>query len=112
MTQCAIGAGKFWQMHDLLFLDQKQITSRYISDLPEKVGLRSADMSNCIASDGPAAMSRDATLARAVGIRATPFFLAGVTSPDGAITVSKYIIGARPLQEFVTLIEGLLRTSK
>lgn len=98
-------------MHDFLFREQQQISAQYLSELPLKVGLRREDIADCVAKGGQAAISRDAELARTIGLTVTPFFLAGVTRPDGTMTVSKYIIGARPLEEFTVLIDGLLRHS-
>jgi protein-disulfide isomerase len=108
-ASCAGEQGKYWEMHDRLFADQKG----GIDAIPrhaEAIALDLARFKQCLDSGKPAADIR-ASLAEAgtVGISGTPTFMLGLTEPkNGKVKVVQVLRGAQPYTAFKTAIDALL----
>jgi protein-disulfide isomerase len=76
---CAGQQGKFWEMHDLLFLNQKNLREALITSAVATLVLDSNRYEECMDSQLNFQISRDALSAAALGISGTPTFLVGVT---------------------------------
>ena len=107
---CAGDQGKYWEMHDKLFGDQRgQDLERYVEHALA-LGLDAAALRNCI--EGPAhdAMIRE-DVAEAVkgGVRGTPVFVLAFTDPKGQqVTPARVLVGAQPYQAFKEALDVLL----
>lgn len=93
----------FWQMHDLLFDNQRELGRASLERYAALVGL---DLGRFRAAlDGhvhAAAVDRDLALARSVGVSGTPsFFVNG-----------RPLVGAQPFDEFQQLVEIALRDAR
>lgn len=68
----------------------------------QSLGLDAAMFESCMAESSPASVvvSRDAAMAKQLGIVSTPSFYFGSRLPDGRVQVSRAIGGSRPLQEY------------
>jgi protein-disulfide isomerase len=100
----AAGAqGKFWEMHDKLFSNQKQLKRANIDGYAKELGL---DMGKFAAAlDGgtfKAQIKADQALARSIGAGGTPnFFING-----------RKLVGAQPFASFEKLIDAQLIKAK
>ncbi len=104
-AECASDQGKFWEMHDLLFANQKDLGAAKYPEWAKQVGLNEAKFKDCF--DNQKTKDRveaDMAEARKAGVRGTPtLFINGrkFTSPSGynlnAFTsvVDKYIKGKK-----------------
>jgi protein-disulfide isomerase len=107
-ANCAGDQGKFWSMHHALFERMEQWSTANDPDaalagIAADVGLDKTRFGACLG--GRRALERvllDMNEGRAIGIRNVPAFL--VLRDDGPVVIS----GARPTEQFVALMQGLL----
>ncbi|RKH41140.1 DsbA family protein [Corallococcus sicarius] len=88
--------GKYWDMHDLLFANNKKLDAASLESYAKQIGLDvakwKADMEQSRLSD---AISKDQTLASQLGANGTPaFFING-----------RFLSGAQPIENFKGLID-------
>jgi protein-disulfide isomerase len=109
---CAGDQGKFWEMHDTIFVNQTgenvgAYTDRRLNAFAEQIGLNMDEFSSCFNSNKYADLveqdSKDGILAN---IRATPSFV--MTYTVNGETVTRVIEGAQPFTAFQEEIEAAL----
>lgn len=98
-SEAARAQGRFWQMHDLLFENQTQLSSENYLNWAQKIGLDlekfAVDMKS---SELEARISADQSLARKLGTRGTPAFLIN----------GRHVAGAQPIERFHKIIRDTL----
>jgi protein-disulfide isomerase len=96
---CADEQGKFWEYHDRVFANQRDLSSQTLAGFADDLGLDRAAFDVCIDSDEAArTVADDLEAGRAAGTTGTPaFYVNGIK-----------LSGARPLEDFVELIEAEL----
>jgi protein-disulfide isomerase len=74
-AQCAHEQGRFWQFHDLLFANQRELTADKLGEFAAQAGLNPGELSECLSS-GRARDQVSADLAKGqeVGVGGTPSF--------------------------------------
>jgi len=102
-VECANEQGKFWQMHDKIFEEQKTTPQFSANDLKKwaaAIGLDTAKFNQCLDSEKYAKRaSEDLDSGQALGVSGTPtFFING-----------QKIIGAQPYENFKQVIDNLLK---
>ena len=110
-AECADEQGKFWEYHDILFLNQakwKDLASEDLENSLKKyaqvLGLDVPSFETCLSSDEIAdEVNRDALEARSYGTTGTPTFFIG-TEKDGFIK----LVGAQPYSSFQRVIDSRL----
>lgn len=110
-ARCATDQGKFWEMHDELFTNQKSLGSSGISDSARAAGLDMAEFQACFDSGKyTARVRKDEDETVKIGIKGTPAFLLGTPDPanPSKIKLNKMLIGSQPLSAFQQTIENLL----
>jgi protein-disulfide isomerase len=108
IAECAGDQGQFWQMHDLLFQHQKELDEVGLGQRVQELHLDSARVSACKGTKVRERIEVDALSGKALGLRGTPMFVIGRTLSSGTVHVTKIESGARPLEAFVGIIDGLL----
>ncbi len=109
-TACAADQGKFWEMHDRLFANTRNL--QQLSPHAEAVGLDVAAFDECMESNRHAtAVRKDMAQARKAGATGTPAFLLALTDPSDPTKVKGLTTfrGAQPFNTFKTQIDGALR---
>jgi protein-disulfide isomerase len=107
-AECAHDQGKFWEMHDRLFSNQKGLGRQGLFKNAEALGLDVPKFKECL--DGgkhDAAIRKDMAEGQKAGITGTPAFLLGVIQSDGNVKVVKKIVGAQPYSSFKSAIDGI-----
>ena len=101
-SQAALAAGeqgKFWEMHDKLFENQKQLKEDDIAGYAKEIGLDIAKFNKDVVSKKITdQIAADQKLAQKVGARGTPNFLIN----------GKQLSGAQPLNRFTAVIDEQL----
>jgi len=103
---CAGKQGRFWQVHDILFAQQK-LSEDTLENARRALLVDDVAFSACT---GLAAedVSKDLALARQLGISGTPAFLVGQVDGFGRVRVQRTVSGARPLSDFSKAIDETL----
>ena len=105
-AHCAREQNKYWEMHDLLFQDQKKLPSQEMAQFAEQVGLDVDTFKHCLDSGkyGPS-IENDIADGSKAGVRGTPSFVIG-KSGDGKTITGTLVRGAQPLARFKQAIEA------
>lgn len=110
---CAADQGKFWDMHDALFVNNRDVenqgsfTSRRLTAIAESVGLDMAEYQDCFDSGKyEERVQDDLAEATAAGLNGTPFFV--ITYTVNGETKTQTIDGAQPFSEFQVTLEAIL----
>jgi len=107
-AHCAGELGKYWEMHDLLFQNQKALALPQLAERARTVGVDGAQFDECLSSGRHGArVERGLTDGAAVGVQATPTFVVGKTKP-GDVVEGTVIRGAQPLETFRRFIDQKL----
>jgi protein-disulfide isomerase len=110
-ARCAADQGKFWEMHDSLFTNQRSLGSTGITDSASAAGLDAAKFSACFDSNKYVeGIRKEANEALQLGAKGTPAFFLGTPDPanPSKVKLSKALIGAQPLSTFQQTIDTLL----
>ncbi|WP_375772401.1 thioredoxin domain-containing protein [Archangium gephyra] len=100
---CAQDQGKFWEMHDKLFANQRALEIPQLKGYAKELGLDTAKFNKCL-DDGAKASIVQADLAdgQKAGVNGTPaFFINGIL-----------LSGAQPFEEFKSVIDAELQPKK
>jgi protein-disulfide isomerase len=111
-SHCAGDQGKFWEMHDRLFQNQRQIEP--VAVHAGALGLDQGQFNACMDSEKYAeAVRKDMAEARKAGATGTPSFVLAKTDPSDPTKVTgiSFIRGARPFEDFKAQIEEALGDS-
>jgi protein-disulfide isomerase len=106
-AECAGRQGRRWEMHHLLFQDQRLDADSLRRDA-EALHLEMSAFSACEHGAAIATIRADQEEARRLTVKATPTFLIGVITSDGSLDVKRRINGAVPYQVFKQAIEEVL----
>jgi len=104
---CAGAQNKFWEMHDVLFANQKALQPPDLVKHAQLLGLNGMTFDTCLAGQMAPRIRQDMTLAADVGVRATPTFFIGATLPNGNIKVLRRFNGAVAFTAFKTALDTL-----
>jgi len=107
-ASCAGEEGKFWEMHDRLFANQKALEPWTAH--AEAVGLDTAKFEVCLASGKfDQEIRRQMGEARKAGVTGTPAFMLGRTEPNSSkLKVLAVLKGARAFADFKAELDRLL----
>ncbi|MBI2986155.1 MAG: DsbA family protein [Deltaproteobacteria bacterium] len=113
-ANCAAEQGKYWEMHDRLFADQKMLAPKDLPIHAQALGLDLPKFQQCVDSGKHASKIRsDLADGQKAGVQGTPTFFLGLTDPsDTKVKAARVIRGAQPYAAFKTAIAGLLAGQK
>lgn len=109
-ASCAGDQGKYWEMHDRLFGNQRELKVTDMSLHAKTIGIDAAIFQQCLDSKKYESEIRQKTTeAINLGVRGTPTFFLGLTTPnDPKVKVLTAFSGARPYLNFKEAIDKLL----
>ena len=112
-AECAAAQGKYWEMHDLLFQEQKNFATADFVALGERLGLDRTAFEACVKSGVKAAIVKaDQAEANRLGVRATPSLFLGRMRSDGGVDLLRRVGGAVSFDTFVAEVANLWRKSR
>ena len=98
-AECAGDQGKFWEMHDKMFANQKTLFPNSLKGYAKDIGLNTTAFNNCLDSGIMASrVQSDQQEGNTFGVKATPTFFIN----------NRKIEGAQPLSAFQSAIESEL----
>lgn len=113
-ADCAGEQGKFWEMHDKLFENQKALEGSDLTNYAKSIGLNMSKFQKCLDSGKYASqIKKEIELGQKSGVTGTPSFFLGVTNPkDPNVKAVKAIKGAQPFNNFKEAIDTTLSSQK
>lgn len=113
-ANCAGEQGKYWEMHDRLFANQKTLGLKDLPTHAQSLELDLARFQQCLESGRHAAKIRsDLADGQKAGVQGTPTFFLAVTDPnDTNLKALRVIRGAQPYAAFKQAIDSLLAAQK
>jgi len=111
---CAAEQGKFWDMHDRLFANQRALGPDDLVKHAATIGLQMMPFRTCFDSRRLSTQIRqDIAAGRSLGVNGTPMFFFGMTQPhDGSVKALRVLRGAQDFDAFQNAIETLLAGRK
>lgn len=112
---CAGDQDKYWEMHNLMFENQRELGPENLKVLAGTIGLDNATFDECLDSKKyEKQISADLQSGAQLGVSGTPGFVLGLTDPDDPdkALMSVFIKGAQSLDNFKAAIDGLLETAE
>jgi len=107
-ARCAAGQGKFWEMHEALFANQRALGEPLFGRLARDLSLDRARFDSCRQDPGSAAwIDQNTAEGEALGVRGTPTFFIGEVDGDKVVK-AREISGAQPYAVFARVIESRL----
>ena len=107
-AHCAGEQGKYWEMHDVLFRNQKSLHVEQLKIYARSLGLEAATFETCLEQGTYAAgVQKDYEDGIAAGVQGTPGFFVGKTRTDDTIQAVAFK-GAQPITAFRQVINQLL----
>ncbi len=99
---CAADQGRFWEMHDLLFATQQQLSIENIKSRASQLQLNMDEFNSCLASGRHAdRVNQDLLAGARLGVTGTPaLFING-----------RFLSGAQPFEEISRIIEEELKSA-
>ena len=113
-ARCAKEQGKYWEMHERLFVNPQTLNPPDLVGHATAIGLKEDEFKKCL-DDGTyaAAVRKDMAEAQKAGVTGTPaFFLAVPEGNDGKVKVVQRLSGAQPFAAFQAAIDGALADAK
>lgn len=108
---CAGDQGKFWEMHDVLFNNQRALQAENLPKYAQEAGVNNMESFNACLKNDKYKKTVDDNLeaGKKAGIRGTPSFILGYSTPDNKdVKFVSMIRGARPFESFKSEIDSLL----
>ena len=112
---CARDQDQYWEMHNLLFDNQRTLTVENLKGFADTLGLDTNEFNECLDSEKhKKRISADIQAGSKLGVRGTPGFVLGLTDPKDSnqANMTIYIKGAQSLDNFKGAIDGLLESVK
>jgi protein-disulfide isomerase len=113
-ANCAGEQGKYWEMHDRLFANQKALGLKDLPVYAQALGLDLSSFRQCLDSGRQVTeIRKDIADGVKAGVKGTPTFFLGFTEPnDLKVKALSIIRGAQPYTNFREAIERLISTQK
>ena len=108
---CAGAQGKYWEMHDKIFANQRSLSDEDFASHAELLELDAAAYDTCMSGEGVSKqIQAEIQEAYSLGVSGTPSFVVGLTGAEDPDTVhvTAYIRGAQPFARFQGVIDDLL----
>ena len=107
-AQCALAQGKFWEMHDRLFANQKELAPPNLIAYAQVLGLNMPAFQQCLGGQTAARVRQDLAEGLKAGITGTPAFFIGTVTKEGKLKVLQKLIGAKPYPTFKATLDTLI----
>lgn len=112
---CANDQGKYWEMHNMMFENQRTLDVANLRDFAGKIGTNVDEFNACLNSKKyEKRVAEDIKSGANMGVSGTPAFVLGLTDPNDPdkVTLTVYVKGAQPLASFKQAIDGLLEEAE
>jgi protein-disulfide isomerase len=106
--ECARRQGKFWPLHDELFVHLEPRAHRRLQHAVANVGIDAVSFADCVKDPQVRSIVQHGLrLGERLGVQGTPWFFIGRVNENHWTDVT-HVFGARPLENFRSILEPLL----
>jgi protein-disulfide isomerase len=107
---CAGDQGRYWERHDLMFADQKNLGTEDLPSLARSLGLSEPEFADCLRSGrNSKRVANSLEDAQAAGVEAAPTFYLALTDQQGTMVKSDTkLVGALPYSSFKAALDKLI----
>jgi len=112
---CAKDQDKYWEMHNVMFDNQRELDLANLKVLAGGIGLDAATFDKCLDSkEHEKQVNKDIASGAKLGISGTPGFFLGLTDPKDSdkAKMTVFIKGAKSLGSFKQEIDALLKAAE
>lgn len=112
---CAKDQDRYWDMHDVMFENPKQLGIDNLKTYANEIGLDTASFNKCLDEKKYGKQVADDLASGAkLGLRGTPGFVLGLTDKDdpNKVNLTVYIKGAQGIDKFRAEIDALLKSAE
>jgi len=110
-AHCAGEQNKYWEMHDTLFQNSKDLSVPALNRYAQAIGLDGDRFNSCLQSEKYASrIEKEIAEGAKAGVRGTPSFFIGPSGSGEKIT-GTMVRGAQPVARFRQVIESALKTT-
>ena len=107
-ARCAAKQGRFWEMHEILINNTKQLGRALYSSQAANLGMDTEQYNRCLSAPNmQEQVNQDMAYGDSLGVRGTPRFYLGKVEDDEIVNVVT-ISGARPFDYFDQAIQRLM----
>jgi protein-disulfide isomerase len=110
-TSCAIGNGRFWEMHDVAFGHQKEFSTDFFVKQAASMGMPATAYAGCLEASDARQIDADGRQGKLLGVTGTPTFFVGVRKSPGTFQVLQRLTGAQSSERFDLAIASALKTA-
>jgi len=107
-AECSGEQGKYWEMHQLLFANQADLSKRIWLQEAPKLALDMQAFENCLNGAKAEKVKADIAEASRFGVNSTPTFFIGKLTKDGQFKALRRISGAQPYAVFEKELKAIL----
>jgi protein-disulfide isomerase len=109
-SRCAAEQGKYWEMHDQLFVNVNALEMADLFRHAQTLGLDPQKFRECLESGKYVNdIRKDTSEGQRAGVRGTPTFFIGVSEGENTrMKVLRVMRGAKPYVEFKEVFDSLL----
>ena len=112
-SHCARDQGKYWEMYNRLFSNQRQLGRDDLNRHAQAIGLDLNAFARCVDGGKYAdAIKKDLAEAQRLQATGTPTFFLGVAGPNDSEMKATKLVGAQPYAAFKAAIDRLLAAPK
>jgi protein-disulfide isomerase len=113
-ARCAGDQGKYWEMHDKLFGDQKALDEKGLTASAQALGLDMKQFQQCLDTGKyKAEIESEIKVGASLGVTGTPSFFLGLSGKDpNKFRATKKIGGALPYAAFKKAIDDIMSPPK
>lgn len=106
-VECAGQQGRFWEMRDLLFRDQRALAPQELVIDARKLELRIDTFERCMMGTTLSRLRQQTDIAKSSGVESTPTFFIGRVE-SSTVHATTRILGAQPYETFALVLKSAL----
>jgi protein-disulfide isomerase len=106
-SECANEQARFWEMHDLLFRSQDDLTE--FGAKASSLGLDRSRFQACLRGQMSEVVARELDSGHKLGVQGTPTFFLGIRSVSNSVQVRQAWQGFHDLGDFRSILDSLLQ---
>ena len=111
-AECAGAQGRFWEMHDQIFLRAKTLSDAALRQEARALSLKMPAFESCLASGAAGRIKEDLELGRQLQVTGTPTFFVGPLDSDRKLKVARRFSGILSFEQFAGVLDGLIQDTR